>query len=135
MAVVTKKKSKIDDNLTELRKILSVDLLMQEINQEEALEFLDAVESNYQDMKEALADAEKEVQDLDKEVEKLKSENDDLTEKVDELEERPEMYESIKTIDCIHYSTSNMQDQDVMEALAQAYKKLTPYQIVERLKV
>jgi chromosome segregation ATPase len=84
MAVKTKKQNKLDENFTFLRKLLTVDTLIEEVNQEEALEFLDAIENQYWEMKEALAEAEKEVKDLDaaiekkdKEIEELKEESED----------------------------------------------------------
>lgn len=49
MSVKTKTRS-IEENIDFLRKILTVDTLLDEINQEEAVEFLDAVESNISDL-------------------------------------------------------------------------------------
>lgn len=41
---------------------------------------------------------------------------------------------TIRTVDKIEWRAGSIPDQHVMEALAEAYTKLSPYQIVERLE-
>jgi hypothetical protein len=64
----------------------------------------------------------------------LKEKDERITELEEENEEL-ECTETIRTVDEILYSTSNLMDASVMEALAQAYETLSPQQIIEKLKV
>jgi hypothetical protein len=62
-----KKQTKLEGNLEELRKILSVDSLFDDVDADLALEFLDAVETDFatekQELEDALKDAEAEIID------------------------------------------------------------------------
>jgi hypothetical protein len=124
---------KSESNIDILRKILSVDTVLEDINQEEALEFLEAVEGDIaterEEMKDALRDAETELKDLerskDQEIEELKHDYDELMKKTDfDLQ-----------IGTIEYRSSGIMDDMIMEALAEAYDWLTPLEIMDRLKV
>lgn len=125
----TKKLTSLEENLAFLRKILSVDTLLDEINQEEALEFLSSIESDIASEKEAIED---EIKDLKEEIRIKGNEYEELEKEKGELEEKLDFALEINTI---KYETSNIMDDYVMEALGEAYQKLPPFVIIERLKV
>jgi hypothetical protein len=132
-ANMTLSPKKSESNIDILRKILSVDTVLEDINQEEALEFLDAIEGDIaterEEMKDALRDSETELKDLerskDQEIEELKHDYDEIIKKTDfDLQ-----------IGTIEYRSSSIMDDMIMEALAEAYDWLTPLEIIDRLKV
>jgi malate synthase len=130
---MTLKPKSLDENISELRKILSVDLVLEDINQEEALEFLEAVEGNVatereehteelQELKTGLDDKFKEK---DEEIKELKHDYGELMEKTDfDLQ-----------MGTIQYRAPGIMDSMIMDALAEAYERLTPLEIMDRLKV
>jgi ElaB/YqjD/DUF883 family membrane-anchored ribosome-binding protein len=129
----SKKALSLDENLKYLRQILSVDTIVDDINQEEGLEFLEAIEDNIaterEDAKDELTELKEkldgELKEKDEEIEELKHEYDELMKKTDfDL-----------TIETIEYRASGIMDEMIMEALAEAYKFLTPLQILDRLKI
>lgn len=71
---------------------------------------------------------------LEKEVSNLENEVNELNEQLEGSITSDE-FNTIRTTDSIKWVAYNMQDFDVMQSLAEAYTKLSPYQIVERLKV
>lgn len=87
----------LDENLRYLRDVLSVDPLLDDINQEEALEFLDAVEA---DMSGMIADYEEDLRELNED--KL-TDFDFLLEKMRDLKNRDvkidEMLDLVSEID------------------------------------
>jgi hypothetical protein len=68
MAVKTTPRS-IDENIGFLRKIISVDTLLEEINQEEALEFLEALENDFSQLR---SKHEEEIEELNEKLDSLK---------------------------------------------------------------
>lgn len=136
VAHMTLKKPSLEENLKHLRDVLSVDTIIDDINQEEALEFLDAIDEGVAQQKteaddllqEVILDHEKEIREKDGELTELKDEMEDLQKESD-------LTESIKTVDVIEYRTSNLMDEIVMQALKNAYEVLTPVQIIDRLKL
>lgn len=136
MATKTVNKKKVlslDENIEHLRKILSVDTIVDDINQQEALEFLEAINENIaterEEIKEALSDAETELKDLEKSKD---AEIKELTKDYDELMDKTDFDLEIGTIE---YRSSGIMDDMIMEALAEAYQRLTPVEIMDRLKV
>jgi malate synthase len=128
-----KKILSLDENIKHLRSILSVDTIIEDINQEEALEFLEAIEGN-------IATEREETKD---EMEELKTGLDDkFKEKDEEIEELKYDYDVLmkKTdfdlqIGTIEYRSPGIMDDMIMEALSEAYQLLTPLEIIDRLKV
>jgi hypothetical protein len=123
----------LDENISKLRKILSVDTILEDINQEEALEFLEAIQGGIaterEEMKDALSDAEDELKNLEKskdeEIEELKHDHDELMTKTDfDLQ-----------MGTIQYRAPGIMDSMIMDSLAEAYERLTPLEIMDRLKV
>jgi hypothetical protein len=68
MAVKTRPRS-IDENIGFLRKIISVDTLLEEINQEEALEFLEALENDFSQLR---SKHEDEIEELNEKLDSPK---------------------------------------------------------------
>lgn len=133
MPVSLQRPKTLDENIKHLRSILSVDTIIDDIDQEQALEFLEAVEGNIaterEEHKEALTDAEdelkRELNEKDEEITSLKNDYDELMKKTDFDQQ----------FGTIQYRAPGIMDDLIMEALAEAYQWLTPLQILERLKV
>lgn len=130
---MTLKPKSLDENIKHLRSILSVDTIVDDINQEEALEFLEAIEGNIaterEEMSDALSEAETDLKDLEKtkdeDIEDLKNDYDNLMKKTDfDLK-----------IGTIEYRAPGIMDSMIMDALAEACKWVTPLEILDRLKI
>lgn len=130
---MTLKPKSLDENIKHLRSLLSVDTIIDDINQEEALEFLQAVEENIaterEEKEEALIDAQDDFKNLEKEkdeeITSLKNEYDDLMKKTD----------CDMQFGTIQYRAPGIMDGMIMDALYEAYQLLTPLEIIDRLKV
>jgi hypothetical protein len=110
-AHMTLSPKKSESNIDILRKILSIDTIIEDINQEYALEFLEAVEGDIATERE--------------EIEELKHDYDEIMKKTDfDLQ-----------IGSIEYRSSGIMDNMIMDALAEAYDWLTPLEIMDRLKI
>lgn len=108
----------IKSNIQELRKIINED----NFKIDEAIEFLDAIETNADDLEEELESANDEIKDLESQVDDLKSE-------INEMET-----DNLEKIDCgidvIEYkSPGNLVLMDVMDNLAAAIQKHTPKKV------
>lgn len=131
--VTLQRPKSLDENIKYLRQLLSVDTVVDDINQEEALEFLEAVEGNIATEREEHNDALSEIEDQHK---------TELKEKDEEIEEAKKEYKDLMdktdfdlTIGTIEYRASGIMDTWITEALAEAYELLTPLEILDRLKV
>jgi hypothetical protein len=130
---MTLKPKSLDENISELRKILSVDLVLEDINQEEALEFLEAVEGN----------VATEREEHTEELQELKTGLDDkFKEKDEEITELKNDYDSLMSetdfdlqMGTIEYRAPGIMGSMIMDSLAEAYDRLTPLEIMDRLKV
>lgn len=133
-----KKQLSLDENIKHLRQILSVDTVLEDINQEEALEFLDAVKDGIaverQETKDALEETEDELKALEKskdeEITGLKDDYDELMKKTDfDMQIGTIEYRSPGIMDDL------IMDDLIMEALSEVYDRLTPLEIIDRLKL
>lgn len=113
-------KDKLSDNLNFLRKGLESYTVE---DTEEDLEFLDAVESDVDNICEVVDEKVEEIKSLETRFEELQA---DYDEKID-------LGGSIRTTDYIYWSAENCADQQVMETLTEAYTRLTPGEIIQRL--
>lgn len=123
----------LDENIRHLRQLLSVDTVIDDIKQEESLEFLEAIESDIATEREQHEDA---LLDMEKDW------KDSLKEKTEELEQLESDYDELMKeadfdmkIGTIEYRASGIMDCWIMEALAEAYERLTPTEMLERLKI
>lgn len=140
MPVSLQRPKTLDENIKHLRSILSVDTIIDDIDQEQALEFLEAVEGNIaterEEHKEALTDAEEALTDAEDDLKMELNEKDEeitsLKNDYDELMKKTDFDQQFGTI---QYRAPGIMDDLIMEALAEAYQWLTPLQILERLKV
>jgi malate synthase len=120
-------------NIEHLRKILSVDTILQDINQEEALEFLDAVEADIAAKREEHQDELDELKNsLDDKFKEKDEEFRDLQKDYNELMDKTDFDLQIGTIE---YRSPGIMDDMIMNALSEAYDRLTPIEIMDRLKV
>jgi alanyl-tRNA synthetase len=87
------------------------------------------------EVKSAHETAQEDIVDLVEELMDQIKEKDERITELEEQNEELECTETIRTVDQILYSTDNLMDASVMEALAEAYETLSPQQIIENLKV
>lgn len=115
--------TKIKDNIEELRKILNED----NFKKDEAIEFLDAIESDADELQDELDTTTDDLKDKDSEIDNLKDEVNSM-----------ENSETTNQIDCgigtIDYDTpNNLVLQDIMENLGELIKKHNPKKVNEIL--
>ena len=95
---------------------------------DEACEFLDAIENE-------LEDANAETTDLEDEVKKLELRNSELSTEITELQEEKELSNIIKTpIGNIQWEANNLQHIAIFEALAEKVKYMSPLKIEAAIK-
>jgi vacuolar-type H+-ATPase subunit E/Vma4 len=87
-----------------LKKILSVDPLLYDVNTEEALEFLQAVFEGVQNLEESLEEKLTRLEEKENEVTELK-------EKIEELEEKLNEFEANNETICVKVKTMEQRDK------------------------
>lgn len=128
MAVKAVNKKTSADNLECLRTVLSVNTLLEEINQEEALEFLEAVEHERTELHSELKELEDLIEqqsDVDKLITKLSTEKltsdqiDDLL-KVIEDEDPDPIYDFVKDKGFCYIRIETMDQQEKLRAFVES---------------
>jgi DNA repair exonuclease SbcCD ATPase subunit len=130
--MATKTKTSVD-NIEHLRKILSVDTVLYDINQEEALEFLDAIANERQELLDELKDLDEMVEDqsdVDTLIKKLRdfSLNSDQANQLLEIvkdDDEDNIYDFVRGEGFMYVKVNNILDQQKLEAFIE--RRIYPY--------